>query len=176
MPERARRPRRQRPGKTSRRPTQGGWRGRLAGRRRTTKKAAAPRSRSAYTGRAVILAVALASVMLALALPLKVFVSQRHAISRLEEQTRQQQARVDALKAEQQRWNDPAYVAAQARERLHFVKPGETAYIVLGDPAPAPRTTAPATAAASTSPWYTQLWRSVQLADHPAAAKKPARR
>ena len=115
--------------------------------------------------------------MLALALPLKVFVSQRHAISRLQEQTQQQQSRVDALKAEQQRWNDPAYIAAQARERLHFVKPGETAYIVLGDPAPGPSGTAPAKAATTTSkaPWYTQLWRSVQLADHPAA-KKPARR
>ena len=34
------------------------------------------------------------------------------------------QARVDALEAQKQRWADPAYVEAQARERLHFVLPG----------------------------------------------------
>ncbi|MGC0144484.1 FtsB family cell division protein [Pseudactinotalea sp. Z1732] len=29
------------------------------------------------------------------------------------------------------RWDDPAYVQAQARERLGFVYPGETAYLVV---------------------------------------------
>ena len=48
-----------------------------------------------------------------------------------------------ALQAQAQaRWQDPAYVEAQARERLHYVLPGETRYVVLGpDEAPARRTT-----------------------------------
>ena len=30
-------------------------------------------------------------------------------------------------------WNDPEYVASQARARLHFVFPGERQYIVIGN-------------------------------------------
>lgn len=166
--ERARRPSRSRPTTRRDRPA----------RAAATRRAAAEettRSRAGFTGRAVVLAVALASVMLALALPFKVFVGQRHAIGRLEQQTAAQQARVDALKAQQRTWQDPAFVAAQARERLHFVKPGETAYIVLGEPAPAASAApgdAPSTPRpASRDPWYTELWHSVQAADAPASVQ-----
>ena len=34
--------------------------------------------------------------------------------------------------AELARWRDPAYVKSQARDRLHFVLPGERQYIVVG--------------------------------------------
>ena len=35
------------------------------------------------------------------------------------------------LQAAEARWDDPAYVEAQARARLHFVRPGEVGYVVL---------------------------------------------
>jgi cell division protein FtsB len=166
--ERARRPSRSRPTARRGRPARAG-----TARRAGTEEGTA--SRAGFTGRAVVLAVAIASGMLALGLPFKVFVSQRHASGRLEQQTAAQQARVDALKVQQRTWQDPAYVAAQARERLHFVKPGETAYIVLGDPASAtavaPGAAPPTPRPASHDPWYTQLWHSVQLADAPPPVK-----
>jgi hypothetical protein len=31
------------------------------------------------------------------------------------------------------KWNDPEYVASQARARLHFIFPGERAYIITGN-------------------------------------------
>ncbi len=120
------------------------------------------------TGRVAVLAIVLAVVLLALALPLKVYLSQRAAIGHLAAQTKAQSQRVAQLKAMQHRWNDPAYVAAQARERLHYVFPGETAYVVLGnDGKPLSSAgedfgTDPQQAAQQ--PWYSHLWASSQAA------------
>ena len=73
------------------------------------------------------------------------------------------------------RWNDPAYVEAQARERLHFVMPGETAYVVLD----ARRGAGPPTASCASCPprstasrGITELWHSVEA----PAARRPTPR
>ena len=119
------------------------------------------------TARAAVLAVALASVVLALALPFKVWVAQRGQIHELESQTRTAKQRITALEHEQKRWNDPAYVRQQARQRLHFVMPGETAYVVLNDGRPKRARVAhppSATAAPLTGPWYSRLWQTVETA------------
>ena len=52
--------------------------------------------------------------------------------------------------------------SAQARERLHFVMPGETSYVVLEpDEAPAPDgVVAAAPRPVARSPWFTDLWRT----------------
>src|SRR3954468_19228851 len=76
--------------------------------------------RANLTARAAILAVAIASVALALALPFKVWVAQRGQISDLQSQTRTAQQRIATLRAEEQRWQDPDFVKQQARARLHF--------------------------------------------------------
>ena len=113
-----------------------------------------------------MLAVALASVALALALPFKVWVAQRGQISDLQSQTRTAEKRIAQLRAEQQQWQDPAYVRQQARLRLHYVMPGETAYVVLDDRkakrAKAHKKLQPTTEL--TGPWYSRLWQSVQVA------------
>jgi cell division protein FtsB len=119
--------------------------------------------RSSLTARAAILAVAVASVALALALPFKVWVAQRGQIASLQAQTRDQQHRVAALKQQQQRWQDPAYVEQQARLRLHYAMPGEKTYVVLGKPNKHHRVAAAAqTGPTLTGPWYSRLWQSVE--------------
>lgn len=136
---------------------------------RVVPAAQARARRATLTARAAILAVALASVALALALPFKIWVAQRGQIHALEAQTRAQHARVAQLQHQQQLWADPAYVEQQARERLHFVMPGETAYVVLGQPPPRAHTTTKPVAAGSTrGPWYSRLWQTVEAAgaDH----------
>jgi cell division protein FtsB len=124
------------------------------------------RRRATLTARAAVLAVALASVALALALPFKVWVAQGGQISDLQSQTRAAQQRIAQLRAEQQRWEDPAFVRQQARQRLHYVMPGETAYVVLDDRnakrAHAKRRTP--THVQLTGPWYSRLWQSVEVA------------
>ncbi|MET4099466.1 cell division protein FtsB [Agrococcus sp. UYP10] len=58
---------------------------------------------------------------------------QRRDIAALEAQVAAQQANVEALQSDQARWDDPAYIEAQARDRLFFVYPGETSFVVLDD-------------------------------------------
>ena len=58
---------------------------------------------------------------------------QRRDIAAMEAQVAAQQANVETLQADQARWDDPAYIEAQARDRLFFVYPGETSFVVLDD-------------------------------------------
>jgi len=87
-------------------------------------------------------------------------------------ETQQQQA---AAQAELDRWSDPAYAKAQARERLGYGMPGDKAYQVI-DPGDAtdgvsPITGKPVSAGVvdagsddDASPWYRTMWTSVQVA------------
>jgi type II secretory pathway pseudopilin PulG len=105
-------------------------------------------------------------VALALALPFKVWVAQRGQISDLQAQTRAAQQRIMQLRADEQRWQDPDFVRQQARQRLHYVMPGETAYVVLDDrnaKRAHARHRTPRTVQL-TGPWYSRLWQSVQVA------------
>jgi hypothetical protein len=115
------------------------------------------------TARAAVLAVALASVALAVALPFKIWLGQRGQIASLATQTHTAQQQVARLKAANQRWQDPAYVEKQAQQRLHFVLPGTSSHVLLGKAQPsggAP--SASSTDPTSTGTWYGQLWSSVE--------------
>jgi hypothetical protein len=114
------------------------------------------------------------AVVLTLAVPFQQYVAQRAQLSSLAAQERAERARVAALEQAQARWNDPAYVRQQARERLHFVKPGETAYVIV-DPARQPRVAAaPAPRAPHrTGAWYSQLWSTVTTAADEPTKQSP---
>ena len=92
------------------------------------------------TRRAAILASAVCAVVLLLAYPLREYAAQRAEINSLREQSAAASRQVAELTEQQRRWQDPAYVRAQARERLHYVMPGETPYVVIrrggGTPSP----------------------------------------
>lgn len=107
--------------------------------------------------------------------------SQRGEINEARDRIAQQRGRVAALRQEQQRWTDPAYVEQQARERLKFVRVGEKSYTVIdGETAPdltgGARIAAPSQATAAGIPWYGELWQSVVIADTPpqAATRQPS--
>ena len=130
--------------------------------------------RSPLTGRAAVLLLVIAALVLSSVVPLRAFFGQRADLAALRAQTTAQENRVAALKAEKQRWSDPAYVEAQARSRLHFVLPGEVGYVVLGpNEAPAP-SNAKHTTVTSDQAWYSRLWGSVGAADAPDAAANHA--
>ncbi len=100
------------------------------------------------------------------------WVSQRSQIAAARDEVSRLQADVAALTAERARWDDPVYVAAQARDRLHYVKPGEVALTVLDDVAPPvsadPRDASVAVPEPDLSrPWYGTLWRSIETAGDP---------
>nr|WP_277603981.1 septum formation initiator family protein [Agrococcus sp. ARC_14] len=56
---------------------------------------------------------------------------QRRDIAALEAQVADQQANLESLETESARWEDPAYIEAQARDRLFFVYPDETSFVLL---------------------------------------------
>ena len=115
-------------------------------------------SRHVHTGRAVALIVVLAALAVTLAIPVRAWLSQRAEIAALEADVAAAQTRVADLEKELEDWNDPAFVIAQARSRLHFVFPGEVGYVVLGSD-DRPVTTEPS-AQERALPWYSQLWES----------------
>ena len=55
------------------------------------------------------------------------------AINSLRTQLSDNQKMLDDAAAELAKWNDPEYVASQARARLHFIFPGERQYIIIGN-------------------------------------------
>ncbi|MET8952384.1 septum formation initiator family protein [Streptomyces sp. NPDC004533] len=118
--------------------------------------------RSRLTGRAALLALVLCSLIVALAYPIRQYVSQRAQISGLERQRQEARNRVEQLRDLKARWQDDAYAEQQIRQRLHYVMPGETGYIVV-DPDPARQSRVHRTAFAR--PWYTGVWDGVDKAD-----------
>jgi cell division protein FtsB len=118
--------------------------------------------RSRLTGRAALLALVLCSLIVALAYPIRQYVSQRAEISDLERQKEQARERVEQLRDLKARWQDDAYAEQQIRQRLHYVMPGETGYVVV-DPDAARQSRADLGAA--DRPWYSNVWDGVDKSD-----------
>lgn len=118
--------------------------------------------RPSFTGRALVLALVVATLLLALTVPGRAWFAQRAQIAGLRADVDAARERVTSLQVQQERWKDPAFVAAEARRRLHFVLPGEVGYVALGGDTATAATTA---AAANASPWYSSLWGALQQAD-----------
>ena len=78
------------------------------------------------TGRAVVLILVAAALVMTLAFPIREYLAQRAAINAGEERAATLEARVDSLQGQVDRWQDDDFVEQQARERLHYVMPGET--------------------------------------------------
>jgi hypothetical protein len=107
---------------------------------------------------------------------LREFLAQRGEIAQLRARTAAQEQRVAQLQEQKQRWQDPAYVKAQARQRLHFAMPGDTAWITIPEDATAGRPAGPAKAPEQ-RPWYSDMWASVEAASAgESAAPRPAAR
>jgi cell division protein FtsB len=121
-----------------------------------------------FTGRAAVLAVVLAALAIALAGPVRHLISQRAELASLRSQVADGKHQVKDLQAQEKLWADPSFVAAQARERLHYVKPGEVPYITLGPRPSASDGVGPGGVPADQGPWYAQLWSSIRGADGPA--------
>ncbi|MBO9523045.1 MAG: septum formation initiator family protein [Nocardioidaceae bacterium] len=146
------------------------------GRARQTAEEARPRPR--FTNRAAILLVVFAVLVVSYASSMRAYLQQRLHIDDLHRQIAASQADIADAQREKRRWQDPAYVEQQARERFGWVLPGETAYQVLdanGNPLTRddeltdPSTVAPPKPQA----WWSKVYDSVDAADHPEKRIKP---
>jgi hypothetical protein len=105
---------------------------------------------------------------LTIAGPVRTYFAQRTEMKQLEATEEQLRAQIAELEEQKVKLGDPVYIAAQARERLGFVMPGEVPYQVQlpetsGLPG-APGVDAPA--AKPDEPWYTSLWHTIADAPH----------
>lgn len=93
------------------------------------------------------------------------YVDQRQQIAALEESVQLSREEVADLESQRERWQDPAYITTQARERLYYVKPGEVVYLVDDDLPPelAPQEQEPVSdeLEAAHTDWMAKLVRSV---------------
>jgi cell division protein FtsB len=146
--------------------------------RRTTGTPAGPvRTRGSrnLTGRAAVVLLVLGALIVSYAQSLRVWFDQHQQITALQQEIRDREKRVDELNDEITRWNDNAFVKAQARQRLGWVMPGEVGYRVIGADGkpigapPEPSAPTDGTTDPQQPTWYTKLWGSVEGAGNPPA-------
>lgn len=96
------------------------------------------------------------------------YIDQRQKIAALEQSIQVSEEQITALEKERSRWEDPAYITTQARERLYYVKPGEVVFLVDNDldPAALPQEQGPVSDTLEETPtdWMPQLLRSLTSA------------
>lgn len=126
-------------------------------------EAAADQRFGSTARRAAILAAVVCVVTLTIAGPVRTYFGQRTEMKQLQASEAQLRDQIADLEAQKAKLADPVFIAAQARERLGFVMPGEIPYQVqlppgATQPGAAPEGQAPVT---GSDPWYTSLWHTI---------------
>lgn len=119
-----------------------------------------------------MLVLVLAVLTVSYASSLRAYLQQRSHMGDLTSQILEREASINDLEREKRRWDDPAYVKAQARARFGYLLPGESGFEVLGadgkpveaqaslnDPADVIKTVPKA--------WWSAAWESMELAGNP---------
>ena len=142
-----------------------------------TPSAAPERPRSSWprvlTMRSAALAIVVMLAFVMLFPTVRAYFSQTAHLQALRDQVATATERNEELEYQRSRFADDAYVASQARERLAFVYPGETAYRVL-DPETVeaavnpgtgkPENDGPVDVGFADTPWYSTIWNSLEVA------------
>ncbi|MDQ3905115.1 MAG: septum formation initiator family protein [Actinomycetota bacterium] len=109
--------------------------------------------------RAALLAAVVCVRVLSVAVPLRNYVDQRAELSAVYEQQHMLTEKIVELERRRVLLADPEHIETQARERLRYVRPGEAPYLVQLPPGGSAVVTDGAPP--SSSPWYAQLWKSI---------------
>lgn len=126
--------------------------------------------------RAAVLAGLICVLTLTIAGPVRTYFAQRTEMNQLAASEAALRRQIADLEQRKTKLGDPPYIAAQARERLGFVKPGDIPFQVQL-PAGAAEPTQPGSTAAkpaNTDPWYTSLWHTIADAPHLPPVTTPA--
>ena len=120
-------------------------------------------TRKRGSGRTFSLVAVFFIFALVLAPPIQISLTQLAQINAVPAQVESDRSALEAARIELTRWQDPDYVKAQARERLHFVMPGERQYIVTGTPNGDDEVTGNIVAdqLEDGAPWYTRMIASI---------------
>ncbi len=138
----------------------------LVGRRRAISGLAL-----SMTHRLIALAATIGILAISFISSYGVYLDQQRLIAETQAQIDQHNAEIARLQDEFERWNDPAYVKARARDQLGWVMPGEVGYRVVDENGQVIGGTvgqAPPVEEPAPQVWYEQLWASLRAADQPA--------
>lgn len=126
--------------------------------------------------RAAVLAAVICVLTLTIAGPVRTYFAQRTEMNQLAASEAALRRQVEELEQRKAKLGDPAYIAAQARERLGFVKPGDIPFQVQLPPTAAEPTQpgSPSAKPPSSDPWYTSLWHTIADTPHLPPANVPA--
>ena len=146
----------------------------------TARSRVAALRRPRLTGRAAVLALVVAALVVSYASSLRAYLEQRDHISSLRGSIAASEAAIAGLQREERRWDDPAYVVQQARARFAYGFPGEIGYQVLDvDGRPLDHQDSLPDPAALEEPeptWWQAAIASVEAAGHPRDRTPPATR
>ena len=130
--------------------------------------------------RAAILAAVVCVLTLTIAGPVRTYFAQRTEMKQLAATEAALRDQIAELESQKAKLADPVYIAAQARERLGFVKPGDIPYQVqlppgVIDPPEASAVDGAAGVAPNADPWYSALWHTIADTPHgpPPAPPQP---
>ncbi|HSN42533.1 MAG TPA: septum formation initiator family protein [Propionibacteriaceae bacterium] len=132
------------------------------------------------TRRAVAFIVVVAAIVVSFWQSGRVYLKQERAIATAQQEIAEHEDAIAALTDEVNRWKDPSFVTAQARERLGWVMPGEIGYVVIGaDGEPLSGGNELVTAGALPSnehrtTWWERMAGSITTADDPIPATTSA--
>ncbi|WP_225667889.1 MULTISPECIES: FtsB family cell division protein [unclassified Arthrobacter] len=123
---------------------------------------AKPIPAKSFSGRLLALAVVLVTITVLLAPSVRTYLLQQGELNTLRDEIAALEQ--SQLESERQlaRWEDPAYIKAQARERIFLVMPGETRYVVVGDSILGEEAVGSSGEAPQDLPWVDALWDSIE--------------
>ncbi|MCQ2001660.1 FtsB family cell division protein [Arthrobacter zhaoxinii] len=87
----------------------------------------------AFSGRLLVLAMVMVAITVLLAPSVRTYLQQRSDIAVAKAEIAEAEATQAELEVQLGRWEDPAYIKQQARDRIFLVMPGEKRYLVKGE-------------------------------------------
>lgn len=110
---------------------------------------------------------------------MRAYLEQKQHLESLRTGIAESRQNIEQLEREKRRWDDPAFVEAQARERFGWVMPGEVGYQVIGEDGRPLRgddtlSDPEAVTEANRPEWWQAAWGSVVEAGNPEEAPAPA--
>jgi cell division protein FtsB len=147
-----------------------------------SRPAPPPTARPAsFTGRAAIVLLVLAVLAVSYASSARAWLQQRSDINALHGAIAQRKAAIASLQQAARRWQDPAYIEAEARLRFGWVMPGQIGYRVIDShghvlPGGGSSLSAPtAQSRPAARPWWQNAWGSVVEAGKNPAVHNPTK-
>ncbi|AUH70468.1 hypothetical protein CXX93_17080 [Gordonia sp. YC-JH1] len=100
-------------------------------------------------------------LMLTLAVPVRTYIAQRNEFNQLQESNAQLRRETQQYKDKLAQQSDPAYIEAQARQRLQYVPKGEKPIVIINPTRQQQEAEQAAERQRKATPWYENLMDAV---------------